>query len=83
VDTGLLAAETYRYAETLLPSCSSLNPSGGAAGAKARTSHGSAHDALGDRPDSKTMDLYLRMRKVEPLDRMFEQPFRCTGWARG
>ncbi|APD49486.1 MULTISPECIES: phosphoadenylyl-sulfate reductase [Synechococcaceae] len=80
VDTGYLPAETYRYAETL---CQLLKLNLQVAQPEQSSARMEAlHGRLWETGRLEDMDLYLRMRKVEPLDRMFEQ-LQVHGWASG
>jgi phosphoadenosine phosphosulfate reductase len=80
VDTGYLPPETYRYAETLTALLDLRLSVAQAELSPARME--ALHGQLWSTGKLEDMELYLRLRKVEPLDRTMEAlGVRC--WASG
>ena len=80
VDTGYLPPETYRYAETLTSRLDLHLTIAQAELSPARME--ALHGQLWSTGTLEDMELYLRLRKVEPLDRAMESlGVRC--WASG
>ncbi|MEB3266726.1 MAG: phosphoadenylyl-sulfate reductase [Cyanobacteriota bacterium] len=80
VDTGYLPPETYRYAATLQERLAIVPHVAQAQMSPARME--ALHGRLWESGTAQDLELYHRLRKVEPLDRAF-QDLGVTCWASG
>ena len=80
VDTGYLPAETYRYAETLCARLGTRLVVSQSAMSPARME--ALHGRLWETNREEDLDLYLRLRKVEPLEEALNG-LKVSCWASG